>query len=197
MPDPASYGSYQMRRCGAQAPELIFVPIALGGAAPPGGPPAVVVTPEQLAQEARNLLDLPVPEVGVNPPDYLLVQLPTWWWLENPEPITQRTELGPVWAEVTATPVSSSWTGGDPQPPVQCLGQGVEWRFNLGEEHPGSCRYTYRRASDQWDAQVVAQWEVTWVGAGGTGGELEGLVTEAVVPVTVYERQAVVVDGRG
>ena len=34
-------------------------------------------------------------------------------------------------------------------------------------------------------------WRVTWVGSGGTGGELPLMTTETDIPLTVYERQAI------
>lgn len=109
-------GAYARRDCTASggARTLLWVPSGDAGAVPAGVP---AVTPALLAAEARNSLELPAPEVGVNPDGLdhnpALVNLPTWWWVENGQPITQRTAVGPVWAEVTAQPVASTWVTSD------------------------------------------------------------------------------------
>lgn len=159
------------------------------------------VTPEQLAQRALNALQLPDPQVDLSPsPDivaYQLVNLPTWWAVENWAPQTQRTQLGPVFAEVTATPVSTRFDGGDGSAPVTCNRRGVKWRSGLPEELPQACRFTYQRANEQVAATISMTWRVTWVGSGGTGGTLPPQTTSSKQPLTVYERQAVVTSGRG
>jgi hypothetical protein len=167
----------------------------------PGSPPPVQVTPAQLAQRAASTLQLPDPQVDLSPsPDivaYQLVNLPTWWAGENWAPQTQRTQLGPVWAEVTATPVSTRFDGGDGSAPVTCNRRGVKWRSGLPEELPQACRFTYQRANEQVTATISVTWRVTWVGSGGTGGTLPVQTTSSDQPLTVYERQAVVTSGRG
>jgi len=159
------------------------------------------VTPDQLAQRALNQLQLPDPQVDLSPnPDivaYQLVNLPTWWAVENWAPQTQRTQVGPVFAEVTATPVSTRFDGGDGSAPVTCNRRGVKWRSGLPEELPQACRFTYQRANEQVTATISMTWRVTWVGSGGTGGTLPPLTTSSDQPLTVYERQAVVTSGRG
>ena len=51
--------------------------------------------------------------------------LATWWWVDPAawQPLRQRTQAGPVWAEVTATPVSTTWDAGDGSAVVR-LGDG-------------------------------------------------------------------------
>ncbi len=198
-------GAFYYRECPGQAPAIVWVPNRAGGAAgaPTGGPPAPVMTPAMLAQDVLNTLVLPAPETGVNPDaatadGYTLVNLPTWWWVENAgQPLTQRTSLGPVWAEVNARPVGSSFDGGEGESAQWCDGPGIEWREGLSEEEPAACRYTYRHAAERYDATVTLHWQVWWVGSGGAGGAFPEMTTSTTVPLRVYERQAVVVSGRG
>ncbi len=204
-------GSYSLGGCYIE-PQFVDpqcdagpVPANTGPVIPPAPgsppPPPVQVTPAQLAQQAVGELQLPDPQVDLSPsPDivaYQLVNLPTWWVVENWAPRTQRTQLGPVFAEVTATPVSTRFDGGDGSAPVTCNRAGVKWRSGLPEELPQACRFTYQRSNEQVTATISMTWRVTWVGSGGTGGTLPPLTTSSDQPLTVYERQAVVTYGRG
>jgi len=193
--DPTQ-GRFVTRTCGG-APTVVWVPN--GAAAGPAGVP--LVTPEMLAQDARNLLPIPVPTVAINGwgPGASLVQMPTWWWVTNADgTLTQRTSLGAVWAEVTATPTTSTWTPNTPvDAPVTCNGMGIAWAQGMSEEQAGHCAITYTTASfrrlagdDQtFDSSLEVTWKVTWVGSGGTGGVLEPLSMAADMPMQVYERQ--------
>ena len=154
------------------------------------------VTPGELAQRAYNTLRLPKPLVGMSPPyaepgRFQIVNYPIWWWVENFAPLTQRTELGDVWAEVTATPVFSFFDGGEGAGGAQCNGPGVAWRHNLPSDYRLACTYSYRRAADRVTAAITVTWNVTWIGSGGTGGELDPMQVVTPIPLTVYERQAV------
>lgn len=194
---PDSGGWFYLRDCSASGGGRVIVWIPDGGA----GAPAVgvpVVTPAELALEARNRLVLPEPEFGVspdgehgNPP---LVNLPTWWWVTNAGSLTQRTQAGPVWAEVTATPYATSWEASDGSR-EDCPGLGIEWQSWMSETQAGSCRFTYTRASEQETATVETVWRVAWVGSGGTGGELDPMRRATTQTIPVYERQAIITDG--
>ena len=134
------------------------------------------VTPAMLAADARNLLPIPVPAVQTNGwgPGAALVNLPTWWWVTNANgSLTQRTSLGAVWAEVTATPVTSTWTPNTPSDaPVTCTGMGIAWQQGMSEDQAGHCAVTYTTASfrrlagaDQaFPSSLEVTWKVTWVG---------------------------------
>lgn len=197
---PHSGGWYYLRRCAGAASLVMWIPDGTP-AAPGAGPAAgvIVVTPAMLAQEARNRLQLPMPEVGVSPDDAggpSLVNLPTWWWVTNAEPLSQRTQAGPVWAEVTATPYATSWIGGDGGR-QDCPGLGIAYAAGMSETQAGSCRYTYTAASEGFDARIQVVWRVTWVGSGGTGGQLDPMTQETSRTVPVYERHAIVTAGQG
>lgn len=187
-------GAYVRRDCTASggARSLLWVPAGDAAAAPAGVP---AVTPAILAEEARSLLALPSPEVGVSPDGLnanpALVNLPTWWWVENARPLSQRTEVGPVWAEVTAQPVASSWVTSDGER-TDCAGLGMAWAPGMAELEPGSCSHTYTRANAEEVAEVQVVWRVTWVGSGGASGTLEPFTIPGSVEVPVYERHAIV-----
>lgn len=188
--------------CPDHSRALIAVPI---GNAIVGG---VVVSAFQLAIWARDRLALPDPAVGFNPDvnspvgDATLVNLPTWWWVRNWSVRDSRAEAGGVWAEVTATPVTSQWRGGDGGSPSLCSGPGVEWRRGLSESDARACTYTYERSSagqpsNRFRATVSVIWEISWAGSGGAGGTLPNMTTSSIVPIGVIERQAIVTGGRG
>lgn len=165
---------------------------------PDGQAPDTVptVTPGELAQQIYNRLQLPRPLVGMNPPyaepgRFQIVNFPIWWWVDNFQPLTQRTELGDVWAEVTATPVFSVFDGGEGAGGARCNGPGIAWRQNLPEDYRLACTYSYRRSAERVTATITVTWDVTWVGSGGTGGQLDPMQLATPVPLTVYERQTV------
>jgi hypothetical protein len=189
-----SGGSYYRRDCSASGGgrAIVWIPDGTPGAAPAGVP---VVTPAELALEARNRLQLPAPEFGVSPDGLhgnpALVNLPTWWWITNAEAsLTQRTQAGPVWAEVTATPFATSWVASDGTR-EDCPGLGIAWQSWMKETQFGSCRFTYTRASEEETATIQTVWKVTWVGSGGSSGQLDPIRVETTHTLPVYERQAI------
>lgn len=188
-----SDGSYMSRDCTASGGGRSVLWLPAGDGAAPAGVPAV--TPAMLAQEARDSLQLPAPTVGVNPDGQddnpALVNLATWWWVTNGTPLTQRTTLGVVWAEVTAEPVSSVWVTSDGER-SECAGLGFAWARGMAEQERGSCSHTYRRANEDEQAEVQVVWRVSWVGSGGTGGTLDPFTMTTTQAVPVYERQAIV-----
>lgn len=184
----------------------VYVPPATGNI-----PPAVVLA-GALAKTAANTLVLPKPQVRRNPAGPALVNLPTWWWVDQAQwsPLRQRTAAGPVWAEVTATPVSTSWDPGDGSAPVVCNGPGTPYDTTRSAESQSTdCSYTYRRSSaDQpqtgpsvndryFTVTVTTTWQVSWVGFGGTGGTLPVLTTSSSFPLAVTQRETVVTGGSG
>ena len=165
-----------------------------------------------LARSVVNRLQLPEPTVGQSPADQALVGLPTWWWVQpgSWRVLQQRTTAGPVWAEVTATPVSTSWDPGDGAVPLVCAGPGTPYdRSRPDSAQSTDCSYTYRRSSaDQpqtgpdandrfFTVTVTTTWQVSWRGAGGSGGQLPALTRTSSFPLGVAQRQTVVTGGSG
>lgn len=167
---------------------------------------AAVVTPGQLALQARSRLPLPAPVAGHNP-TVPLVHLATWWWVapESWRAMSQHTTAGPVWATVTATPVASTWDPGDGSSPESCAGPGVAYDPTLAlDAQSSSCTSTYARSSagqpqvgpnpnDRFfPVTVTVTWRVAWQGSGGTAGVLPALTTTSTFPLPVAERQTLV-----
>lgn len=181
---------------------------------PTGTAPASVLqaSPGTLAQRAANELRLPEPRVGLNPRPRALVNLPEWFWIPRGDwpTLRQRTQAGPVWAVVVARPVSTSWDPGDGSPVFTCVGAGTPYdsRESASAQHT-NCAYTYTRSSagqpqtgsDPNDrfftVTVTTTWQVTWTGAGGTGGSLPPMTRSTSFPLAVAERDAVVTGGSG
>jgi hypothetical protein len=159
------------------------------------GTPAV--TPQELMEVARSELKVPVLRPGLAPPlpRKGLVGLPEWYWIPNGwRPVNVTVSAGPVWATVTATPVSLSFDAGGGQPGSSCTGPGVAY-------HRGGrtdCSYTYTRSSatqpgGKYAAAVTVTWRVSWTGSGGTGGLLDpGLQIAFPFSLQIAEGQALV-----
>lgn len=179
---------------------------------PPGSNsvPALVVAAGTLARSAANSLPLPVPQVRHNPSRWGLVGLPTWFWVDPGQwrVLTQRTSAGPVWAEVTATPESTTWEPGDGSAAVACAGPGTPYDRGEPEAAQASdCSHTYTRSSaDQpqqgpnpndraFNVSVAVTWQVSWRGSGGSGGVLPSLSRRTNFPLPVAQRQTVVTAG--
>lgn len=190
-----AFGSTYLVRVCSDATQTIYVPPT------PGTPGTPSLTPVELAQSASNRLTLPRPAVGFSPDPashpYQLVNLPVWWWTLNWAPLSQRTAVGGVFAEVTATPVQSAFDGGDGSEPMPCDRAGQVWHSGLAEDSPKACRFTYRHSGTGLTATITTTWRVTWVGSGGSGGRLPDITTSTSQQLTVYERQAVNTYGRG
>lgn len=182
----------------------VFVPGANGGPAVP--------TPASLAQQAVNRMQLPAPEVRRNPAGDALVNLATWWWIHPAQwrPMTQRTAVGPVWAEVTARPVRSVWDAGDGTPPLSCAGGGTPYDASRSPDAQSTnCSHTYTESSGGqpqtgpdpndrfFTVTVTVYWQVSFVGAGGAGGALPVMTRTTRFPLRVVERQTVVTRGSG
>jgi hypothetical protein len=174
-------------------------------------PPAVALA-GSLAQSAANRLVLPAPRVRHNPAGPALVGLPTWFWVDAAQwqVLRQRTQAGPVWAEVTATPVSTTWDTGDGTSPLVCEGPGTPYDTTREESQQRTrCAHTYRRSSANEPQQgpsvndryftvtVSTSWSVTWRGTAGSGGSLPALTTTSRFPLAVAQRQTVVTGGSG
>lgn len=170
----------------------------------PDAPAEPQVTPEELAQRATSRLPLPLPEPSFEPRrassagPATLVAIPTWFFLDGWKPVSQRTEAGGVWAEVTAEPVATTWWPGDGSPVVRCEGAGRPW--SAADDASQACRYTYTRSSaaqpaNTYTARVTVAWRVTWRGSGGQSGALPLMERESTFPVAVAERQTVVTRG--
>lgn len=195
-PPGAGAGGWVVRRCADGTLDTAWVPVV-----EPGAPR---VSAAELAQRATNRLPLPVPEPQFEPRRQssagptTLVAIPTWFFVDGWRPVTQRTEAGATWAEVSAEPVTTTWWPGDGNGPVRCAGSGRAWSATASTASP--CTYTYTRSSaaqpdNAYTARVVVTWRVSWRGSGGASGTLPLMERQSTFPVAVAERQTVIVGG--
>ena len=164
------------------------------------GTPAV--TPQELLQIAIGELKVPVLRPGTAPPlgKDALVGLPEWFWIPRPawRPASVIVSAGPVWAQVTATPVQLTFDPGGGLPGAACPGPGTQYSAALAGIQATDCTYTYQQSSalqpgGAYPASVTVTWRVTWTGSGGVGGTLNaGLQVAYPISVPVAEGQALV-----
>ncbi len=198
-------GRWYELSCGAEqfgydSVHLVWVP---DGAPAPPLPP---VDPMAVALQAERSMNLPSPEIGVNPSAFSVVNLPTWLWVSPSiwHPHSVSAEAGGVTATATATPVNAIWTMGDGAS-VDCAGPGTPYDQALPPANQGTdCSYTYGVSSagqpstdgDPDDGAFVVgvsvQWNVTWTSTvPGSGGSLPNLSTTATRRVRVEQIQAI------
>jgi hypothetical protein len=131
---------------------------------------------------------------------------PTWvglgggwrWRATSPQPA--RAAVGPVWAQVTVTPVALTFAPGDAGSTASCSGPGKVWTPQAGQwaHAPGGCDYSYPQSTfgypgGQLTATYGIVWRAVWVGSGGTGGTFPDVTTTATSRFAVAEAQAVIV----
>lgn len=202
------------------SPHVTEVPEYVGGEAAQtyapfvaGEPPEPAVDPETLAIEARELMVIDEPDVDRNPKfvnepvGATFVNMPTWFWVTDPEMVggsagtrTIRAEVvgTGVWAEVTAETggLSVSYPGGSKEcPPDVALRT-----WEPGAADTDACTMSFARASvghaDGYPVTASTQWDATWEGedgeGGSVGGDLDPLQRSTTVNVPVAEVQSLV-----
>lgn len=157
-----------------------------------------VVTPEDLARQARSRLNLPAVVVKLNPAGTALVNIPMWLALGGGWEQQSATASVPgLSVTATATPQRVEFTMGDGGR-VVCSGPGTVYRPGVHDPYSASpdCGYVYRRPSvgvpgEAFRVSVTVSWTVNWSG-GGQGGTIPGLTTAGSTTLRVAESQAVV-----
>lgn len=204
-------GRYYFVDCSRGTQPVSHDLIWFADSAPPPGVP-VVVTPAELAQQAVDQLPLPTPQARHNPDrmdgrPQTVVGIATWWWVgaASFRSITHTVQAGPVWATVTARPVSTFWRSGSAHADdVRCAGAGTAYDPSRpADEQHTDCFTVYQRSSASqpqtgpdpndrfFTATVTVAWQVTWVGAGGASGALPPLTRTSTFPIAVAEVQTV------
>jgi hypothetical protein len=165
-----------------------------------GGPQ---VTPRQLLATAFGELDVPYLRPATAPPRGAdgLVGLPEWFWVPASEwharslTVTAR----PVWATVTAVPLTLTFQPGAGLSSVSCAGPGSAYDPHepAGQQRT-NCSYTYLQPSaglpgNAYRASVTVTWRITWIGSGGAGGLLDpALAVPVGFPIRVAQGEALV-----
>lgn len=144
------------------------------------GPPAPPVTPQMLVWFAERALLLRAPEVRHNPAAAGIVTLPTWFWSTDRDDRVVRASVGPVWAEVVATPrrISVSATG-PVASSVACPDLGPDGTAATGGG--SSCSITFGRAGS-YGLSATTSYTALWRGSDGDGGGLADKVSPVWVP---------------
>lgn len=175
--------------------------------AAPGGR-AVLPTPGELAERARQMLVLPLPTPGMSPKlrlddgrEATLVRENTWVWTDPGvwAERSERIQVGPVWAEVTARPRSMRFDSGMGQS-VICDGPGTPYDRHSHGMHAASpdCGLRFTRSSEAMpDGETTAVYAITWsvswrgsTGESGEGGELPDMISRASESFVVAEAQS-------
>jgi hypothetical protein len=211
--DPSSAAAQQYRAGGRYYNVICSDGSVYPGLFVPGdtGAPQAV-TPGALAESLTKRLPLPLPVAQRNPSGDATTGLAVWFWVPGGEwrSLSQRTQAGPVWAQVTATPLSTTWDPGDGADPLVCAGPGTPYDDSRpSSDQSTQCSYTYPRSSAAqpqtgpdpndrfFTVTVSVDWRVTWVGAGGASGQLPDLVRTATFQLRVDDRETVVTSGSG
>lgn len=163
---------------------------------PAGGGAQPALSPEQVAQIARNRLRLPEVTIAASPAEDQLVNLPTWLWLSGGwEEVSANASVPGVSVTAVARPRSVTWSMGDGGS-VTCGGPGTPFVSGRDPRRDSpDCGYTYRTSSagkraDAYTVTVTVTWTVTWSGA-GQGGTFPNMTTSASAAFRVAESQGI------
>lgn len=163
-----------------------------------------LVTPATLAGQAFRTITFPKPSGDRSPSSshifdgypFTYVDLPTFFWT-SADTWTARSataSLDGLSATVTARPTELVYDPGDGGQPTVCRGPGRPWTIADGNGPPtgGACAYTYRKVTSApiTSTQTIV-WQITWVGTGGTGGEIPSLSTSTTGQLQVLQVQVV------
>lgn len=160
------------------------------------------VDPVTLIQESMASFELPPPEIETSPgPDSLvLVNTPVWLWVDSRTwaPESASAEV-PGWSlEVTATPVTTTWTLGDGTR-IECDGPGTPYdpAVHAPDTASPDCGHVYTRSSagsagGTYTVTVEVAWDTAWEFSDGASGELNQVSTVTQVELEVAESQGLV-----
>ena len=158
------------------------------------GPPAPPVTPQMLVWFAERALLLLAPDMRHSPVGAGTVRLPTWFWSTDRDVRLVRASVGPVWAEVQATPerISVRATGPDPSS-LACPDLGPDGT-NAGAG-ASSCSITFARAG-RYGLSAATSYSALWRGSDGSGGGLADKTGPAWAQPAFLVNEVQVVNGR-
>ncbi|MCX4907974.1 hypothetical protein [Streptomyces sp. NBC_00878] len=163
-------------------------------------------TPETLAEYAYDKVEVPDTEIELRPEGKSTVNLPTWVWLDKGtfQEVKVRAELPNtnLWAETTAKPVALHLEPGTEDAETFPAGGDCEINedgsigtpYVKGDaDRTPPCGITYLRATSGGPYKLSASvtWQITWEGAGGTGGDLPDGTFETTQDMNVQEIQSI------
>ncbi|HXW35590.1 MAG TPA: hypothetical protein VEJ87_13510 [Acidimicrobiales bacterium] len=199
-------GAWYQVRCPSEQTDYSSVNLVWIANSNGSAPPSFTVNPLTLASEAEDSIHLPNPIIGLDPPEFSVVQLPTWLWIDSAiwHPVAASASTDGITATAVATPVSVDWSMGDGSV-VQCVGPGTPYdpSFPPGTQ-TSDCTYTYLQSSagqpstngdpndGAFDVTATIAWNVTWVASGiVAGGSLPELETSSSVQVRVEQVESI------
>lgn len=212
----AAPGTWYLSSClSATSLGTVFVPAAQsGGGAGPAPAPVPVISPAQLAEIAKNQIQLVAPPLQLSPAAGVnqIVHVPTWAWLPPAAfaALHATAAAGPVVVTATASPTTMavSYTDGGASRSVTCTGPGTPYSDALAaQEDPASpiraaspdCGWTFENSSaaapgERVPVSATVTYEVTWTVTGAAGGGDLGPLTSppAVFAVQVAEIEAII-----
>jgi hypothetical protein len=144
------------------------------------GPPAPPVVPQMLVWFAERALLLLAPDMRHSPAGEGVVRLPTWFWSVDRDVRVVRASVGPVWAEVAATPEQISVRASGPASSgVDCPDLGRDGTAAGGAA--STCSITFTRAG-QYALSATTSYRALWRGSDGSGGPLADKVGPTWTP---------------
>lgn len=195
------------------------LPPSWGGGAAPISYLAVVGSPPQPLVEVDDLVEsvwdeasqaLEAPDLDRNPKlraeaDAALVNLPTWFWAQNPEEalagdgeIHLRVSVPGANVQATLDATTSGMTVDSPAGSVSCTVEQATMAYAPGVPDDSACAFGFDRPNREgWTVTSSVIWTGTWQGAdhnGQHGGELESQSHSATVVVPVLEQGSVVTE---
>ncbi len=178
-------------------------------------PPAPLVPPAELARAAYDEMTIPEPisdynpKIANSPGEPTLVGLPTWFWVTEPlalgEPgaaantgeLEVTAEIFPPFGRVFATVTAVT-----KQLEINSkYGDGVCDRDKALVKYAGdssdaategACTVIFKHAAKALAVTTHTHWTATWVGSGGTGGDMDPKDQQAAFDVAVAEVQNIV-----
>lgn len=144
------------------------------------GPPAPPVVPQMLVWFAERALLLRAPDMRHSPAGEGVVRFPTWFWSVDQNNRLVRAAVGPVWAEVEATPERISVRAGGPASHgVDCPDLGADGSGAGGAAGP--CSITFTRAGI-YGLSATTSYGAVWRGSDGSGEPLADKVGPTWTP---------------
>jgi hypothetical protein len=158
-------------------------------------PPNPAILLPAATRIATERIQLPQPDVS--PTGDVAVNLGMWLAVTPAGPYTARAAFDDrVWAETTATLVSTTFDPDDGSGPIRCDGHGTPIP-DPSTTAAGPCGHVYTDRSDvgRREMTITSTWRVTWRLSNGATGRSADIVTATTHAFEVFEVQTVGVAG--
>lgn len=142
-----------------------------------------------LAEQALAQLRVTPPAAETNPPNgQTVINVPTWLWVNNWQPISASASAAGVTATATATPLEISWNPGDGSRPIRCAGPGTPYNPSRpARAQSTNCSFTYTRSVGAFTITATQHWQLTYTATNGQSGNLGTVTSTATLPIDVHQ----------